>query len=417
MKKYFLLLLFISGIDFTAFAQDKNDYIGGLMTKRLLTCDDIGYNAALLIPRMYQENKIDTMGAIISYWETNCGVTEPASSLSILYAIKERTFNKQVTNAVSYNEFTDAAIADTTYFHKNIMANLYSYKYAFDTRPKNDSNLNDAEIAYRHYDVFIHDIATSLLNEVDLSPLEKFLVKYYCDPDKVNMDELSSALYDSTIIQTAYLKHKNFQNSYNGTNYALAAGMWMPQSNLSVLGSSPYLGLLAGGKRNKWAFDFNFYINFPLRNTKTYMVSNHDSLSPSNTFLGFYTGLDACYQLFNRNKNELEVIGAFALQGIQVLNGTGNSAVLTILSANPNVGLNYKLYIKHRVKNNMADNSYTVYTVHNSYIGIQAKYNFLSFNNNPGTSLSGNAFTIGIIYGATVKKRTYYDEGIPVMVR
>ena len=87
MKKYFLSLLLLLSLGNSAFAQD--DYVSGMMTKRKLTCDDIGYNAAALIPKMYFENKPDTLDAIVNFWEKNCGMTEPATSLSILYAIRQ----------------------------------------------------------------------------------------------------------------------------------------------------------------------------------------------------------------------------------------------------------------------------------------------------------------------------------------
>ena len=195
-------------------------------------------------------------------------------------------------------------------------------------------------------------------------------------------------------------------NSFSGTDYALTIGTFMPQGNLSILGTSPAIGFLIGGRQNKWTFDADFFINFPLTKTGTYSVSNNDSMTPSNTYLGFYIGLDANYALYHKNNSELNILGAIALQGIQVLNGKNGTANLTLVSANPNLGLGYKLYLIHRVKSNNTDNTYSV---RNSYIGIQAKYNFLFFNNNPGTSLSGNAYTITLIYGGTSKKRKYIN--------
>ncbi len=406
MKKL-ILFLSVCCTSFVATAQLKDAYIGDLMTKRILSCDDIGYNAALLIPRMYKESKTDTLDAIITYWERNCGMTEPATSFSILYAIEHNTFEKQTTNATQYNNFTDPALADTAYFNKNIMATLYAYRTAYDARPESDSNLDDPEIAYRLYYDLIREMAASLLHKTSLSPLEKFIVNYYSNPRTTSLSELAEAPHDNTPISHAYLKQKKNQNSFNGIDYALTAGEVIPQGNLATLGPSTYLGCLLGGKRNKWTFDFDFYVNFPLQNTKTYMVSNNDSLTPSNTFLGFYTGLDAAYELFQVKKSELDILGCIGLQGLYVLNGNNGTANLTLVSANPNFGLGYKLYLSHKIKN--ATDSRDAYIVRHSYIGIQAKYNMLFFNNYPGTSLSGNAFTVSIIYGGTTKRRNYNE--------
>ena len=404
MKKYFLSLLLLLSLGTSAFAQD--DYVSGMMTKRKLTCDDIGYNAAALIPKMYFENKPDTLDAIVNFWEKNCGMTEPATSLSILYAIRQNTFNRQL-KGLRTGSFTDTAISDTGYFNKNILPNLYAYKYAYNSRPASDSGLDDAAIAYRNYYDMLYSMATSMLSATDLSVTEKFLVRYYHNPDSTHIEEWAANAYDTTIIRPIYARHMLTTRSLNGTDYALTAGAWMPQGNISLLGSGPYIGGLLGGKRNRWTFDFDFYINFPVQHTPTYMVSNHDSLTASNTYLGFYAGLDAGYALLQKNKHELDILGCLAYQGIQVLNGNGNTAVLTISSFNPNFGLGYKFYFKQRVKYDSEDDTYTT---HHSYIGLVAKYNFLFFNNNPGTSLSGNAFTVGLIYGRCSKNRKFYNK-------
>src|ERR1700679_3580505 len=105
MKRYYILSLALLICSLNALAQHKTDYVSDLMTKRILSCDDIGYNAALLIPRMYREKKKDTLNAIVSYWQRNCGMTEPASTLSILYSIEQNTFNRQLIHAEGYNNF------------------------------------------------------------------------------------------------------------------------------------------------------------------------------------------------------------------------------------------------------------------------------------------------------------------------
>jgi len=407
MRRYFLFCFMFLGIWFSATAQDKNDYVQNIMTKRILSCDDIGYNVALLVPDLYYAKKTDTLDAVIKHWERNCGMTEPATSLSIIYAIQQNTFNSQLNKGTFCHNFTDAAIADTAYFRKSIMANLHDYKYVFDSRPASDSNMDDVTLAYVHYYDLIYNIAASMINATDLSPMEKILVQYYCNPDTTNLRRLSSSLYNGSPMQHAYTGLTTSLQTLNGVDYALLIGAWIPHGNLSILGTSPYLGFLIGGRKNKWTIDFNTTIAFPLGNTPTYMVSNHDSLSPSNTFVAFYLGIDVNYALFHKGKSELDLLGTVAYQGIQVLNGSGNSAVLSLSSADPNAGICYKFYMKHRVQNSSNSN---YYKISNTYIGLQAKYHFLFYSNEPGTNLSGNAFSIGILYGGTTSKYISYNK-------
>ena len=93
MKKFFAVILLGSGFHLTTLAQHKSDYVRNMMTERILTCDDIGYNSALLIPRLYGEKKADTLNAVMAYWQRNCGMTEPGATFGIIYAIEQNTFN------------------------------------------------------------------------------------------------------------------------------------------------------------------------------------------------------------------------------------------------------------------------------------------------------------------------------------
>ncbi len=400
MKKFFAVILLGSGFHLTTLAQHKSDYVRNMMTERILTCDDIGYNSALLIPRLYGEKKADTLNAVMAYWQRNCGMTEPGATFGIIYAIEQNTFNKQLTHATHVNNFTDAAVADTSYFNRSIIANLYSYKYVFDNSNLSDTTLDDVAMAYQEYYTFLHSMAYSLIKESRLNVVERFLVRFYNNPDETSIDELSSATYNGTSIQAAYMRQHQAQNSLNGFDYAIIAGAWVPTGNLGMLPGAPYFGFSLGGRRNKLTIDFTCTIGAPTAQSKTYLVANNDSLSTSNNYTAFYLGLDGAYDIAHTKKSELDLLGGIGYQGLQVLNGSGSAPTLTINSPNINAGIGYKIKLNHRVKNNAMNVSYTV---HSSYIALQAKYNLLFFNNSPGTSLSGNAFTIGIVYGATTR--------------
>ncbi len=84
MKHIFKILTILF---FTSNVYGQIDGIENLMTRRYLSCQDIGYNAQFLIPEFYKKDSKDTLNAIIDYWEKHCGLTEEIIRCKILLAI------------------------------------------------------------------------------------------------------------------------------------------------------------------------------------------------------------------------------------------------------------------------------------------------------------------------------------------
>ena len=84
MKRFIFSIVFVAfGLSLYGQKIDPE----ALMTKRIITCPDILYNASYLIPGYYEKGSIDTLNSVLDFWEQNCGITEPITRCRILIAL------------------------------------------------------------------------------------------------------------------------------------------------------------------------------------------------------------------------------------------------------------------------------------------------------------------------------------------
>ena len=404
MRKIVFLIVLCSLFSAVATAQVKDNSVEGMMTKRVLTCDDIYLNSISLIPKLYREKKADTLNAVISYWKKNCGMNEAAVCFTILSAIENGTFREELTN--TYKDTTKGnSLADVMYYKNNILSYLNTNKDFNDIRNFPAEYPHYYYEAYVAYSDFIKSMAASLKNKPGLSPVEHFLLDFYARPDTTQISRLADSLYKGSLIQQAYLGDQRF----GGTSYGLNFGMWHPTGNLAILGNHPFFGWYLGGRGG--GFSCDFVINFAVGNTPDYYkVRKDDSVYTTNYFVGYYVGLDFGQALFRTKKNEVAVLAGIAYDGIATIkpdnsnnnnsnNNNNNGPSKTLGSLNLNAGLGYKFYLTHVKTSNV---------IRSSYIALQVKYNLVNYCNGGGTDLSGNSINFCVIWGGYNKHIHHY---------
>ena len=393
MKNGIVALMIFLSSSVTAFGQIGDNAVEGLMTMRILDCEEISYNSVNLIPRLYKENKTDTLNAVVDFWRRNCGMKEPLVSYSILTAIKDHSFKEELKFDKTAFAVDSTNVPSTDYYATNIIAYLNWYYYGFSVRHKPkiyiEPHHGDYYVAnYAQYYDFLNSIALSLNSRKDLSKIERFLVDYFIQPNPSKLDVLLSDEYNGTVLQAAYKMHKDDKKHVSGFQLSAHSGMWVPQDNASRLGNHPYLGGSIGGRNNKVMIDFSLHIRF-IDAPAYYNVTNNDTVYQTKSYTGFYLGLDGGYQLLKFKRHEFDLLGGFGLDGFEAI--FNNDAVNTTYpSLNLNAGLGYKIFLKH--KDWHSSDKY-------SYIAFQAKYNWMNYCNKGGTDMTGNAYTFGIIYG------------------
>lgn len=357
---------------FTSNVYGQIDAVESLMTRRYLSCQDIGYNAQFLIPEFYKQDSKDTLNAIIDYWERHCGLTEEIIRCKILLAIDSHRFNESIYDStiinylISYKNSTSPI--RNNYGKMYIHYNWYYYNNQPDT--------------LKNFTVYL---AKDLLERDDLEPIEIFFLKMYSNDFDGTFSMLQSDEFKDTKIQKYYLDEieRNKRQIIGHGDFLL--GAWIPQDNLEIVGSHPFIGFRGGIQYKRLIADVTLGFRFG-KSPNIYQVYENDSVWNTDHFFGGYIGLDLGLEMFRIKNSSFDLIGGVAFDGFDALKvddpNSETDITKSINALNLNIGLGYKYNINPW-----------------NYIGIDFKYNIVDYKNKMGTDLSGNALTINLIYG------------------
>ena len=368
LKRFFksLLLLIIS-----LQMYGQIDQIESLMTRRYLSCEDILYNVSYLIPEYYEKENKDTLQAIIKYWEDRCGISGELMRCKILLSIDDGTFNESLYNDNILNTLRSYERTTMRYSDKTVnWTYLSSYRYR--------------EVFEDRLDKFTIALAKKLLETKECQSVEKFFLRIYSNDFKQGFQMLDSDELNGTRIKELYLKEKRKYEQTVYFNSDVMGGIWIPQGNLEILGTHPFLGLRPGFKYKKITTGLAFGFRF-IKSPNIYQVYMDDVIWDTDHFLGVFIGLDTSYEMLRLGKNSIDIIGGLAFDNIEALNDKkygSNNSVKNISSLNLNIGLGYKFHFKNQ-----------------RYLGLETKYNFVNYKNPQGTNLDGNVFTFNLIFG------------------
>jgi hypothetical protein len=394
--KNLLLATLLCGLGLTSVeVQAQDSRLEQMMTKRVLSQSDVSLNIASLTPGLYKSNKIDTIKQLIEYYERNYGPGYMVLPLKYLIAIKEREFEEVMKPASSVRY-----ISDSDYYKREIIGSLNFFKETCSKMVRPGFYTDDVRQQYIPYLSFLGTLAQELKTTPGLKPAEQFLLRFYAHPMDSVLKQLPTAPFNGTLVQRAWLAEKTKQESPIGFSMGLLTGAWVPTGNLSLLGGHPYLGYVMGGRGNKYSIELDLHFRF-LRSKSEYQVIAENNLYNTDYYFGAHIGLDGMYELVRNNKHAFEVLGGAGYDGMDALQSDSkdkNAITKSLSSINANVGLGYRIFLSNR---NKVTTSWGVSRLDKriSYLAIQAKYNLLNYKNEGGTSLSGNALTLGIIYG------------------
>jgi hypothetical protein len=396
MTKHARILFLLLSLFCTVTGRSQDYVLDNLMSKRLLTNDDASYNAVLHIPRLHQENSRDTINALMNFYVRNFGMGATITPYYIIERIREHRFKEQLPS----DKDTTEHVSDIGYYEDYIISYYLTWYADNYDIADNKTYAEYYRVAYGHYFEFIKTLATETLKQPGLSAAEKYLLRFFANPDKAPFSELNNQSYNGTSLKRAWLRYNNQRSNISGFDLALMTGIWSPTGSLSRLGNHPYIGYQVGGKFNKWLVDLKLDFRF-LHAAEYYTVIISGSPHLGNYFFGLNMGIDAGYELLQRRKFGLEAVGGVAYEGFDAISSTNNNSNNdgSLSTVNLNLGVNLRWYIRHKVKSK--GESW-------SYLALQPKYNFLFYHNDGGSDLAGNAFTLSLIYGGFSRKIDHY---------
>jgi len=354
---------------------------------------EINYNMVSLLPRLYKENKQDTLNAVINYYLKNLGMGYFLAPYYIIDRIGKRGFTEELPNLGRVDTTVYHKLSDSEFYEENIFKYLEWYMKTYKDVYRGNYSLEASNVYFSYFD-FLCELAKEQASKPYLTSTEKFLLAFFEKPSDSLYDQIKGKDFDGTLIKAAFEQFEKDRNSLTGFHAALVTGAWVPTGNLSVLGVHPILGVLGGRRWDKLTIDIEGTIKFA-NAPKKYIVQVDNTLYPTNYFLGIYMGMDASYQLFRNPKKELSITGGIAYESFEALpgnnnqNNNNNAITKTIISPNGNIGIEYKLFTGKMQTSTELD----------YYLSLQVRYHLLQFVNNGGTNLNGNAWTLGLIFG------------------
>jgi len=346
-----------------------------LMTRRNPECFDLMKNAFDLLPGYHSKQQIDSVNAVLDFWEDHCGKPEELIRFKVLLAIEQRS--SYVDSAISY-PFVLRQLMDYRWFalSGNLDNRSHNWHYRFPEIKKSGS-----------YSDYTLQWANKMLSERnDLSPHELFFLRLYSH----DFDDIFSMLRDEDFDNTEIQRQYNFLVASSTINTwfrgEISLGGWFPSENLSVMGNHAGFGIGGGVQHKRWHGILSIKAFFG-NSQQPREVYHKDSLYVSDVYSHVSLTLDFGYALYIKNQHNLEVLGGVGYNGVKVLElanpvNTSNPESIYRNGLLLSAGLGYRYDFPL-----------------GTYLGLSAKFNFTHFNNQPGTDLTGNFLTIHFTLG------------------
>ncbi|MEM1408339.1 MAG: hypothetical protein AAGG59_16270 [Bacteroidota bacterium] len=342
--------------------------------KPVVTCFDVTYNALDLIPEYHQRGDLDSVLVFINYWEKKCGVSEYSQRVRTLFEIERNVFDETQIDDSFFENLT--TFINYTSWKTNIDTSSYnpyqSYNQIFE-----DPNLVLSFDTYTS--LWARDLLFRLIDRCDD---EYRILTLYAEKIQAFYKLLKENNCPGSKLGTIYRMQVNQFKKLPDYDWGLITGYWMPQGNASLLGNHPTLGLYGGLQKGRWLFDLTILFRF-LEADDNYFVIEDGIEYETDHFFGGYIGVDIGYQLVKGNKSRLYALSGIGFDGFDALGGDDeDDPSKSINSLNLNLGLGFRQSLSN-----------------NLYIGIEARQNFVDYNNRGGTDLSGNSQSIRLLFG------------------
>lgn len=351
MKNFcILLLLLFAGL--SSRAQDSTE------VQPAYTCDDLAYTYSNMMTYYYGKYDDDSLKMLMADWEQECGLSEPLVSFKVLYAIEKGNYTESLygDSMVPFLVQYEANANKTADWLPNVPDDYYKY---------------------------LKQIAKAL-QKLTLTPEEKVLVDFYAKQDDGVLADMDTTLAETKLYKE-YKAYEEEKYKYFGRfHIGVLAGVWTPEGHIGALGNHPILGIQLGSIwKDKVTADAQLSFRF-INAPKHYDVNYFGDRYSTKHHSAFYAGLDLGYKFAEFSRSKLFVLGGLGYDAITVVASSSDEADdgMYLSSFNMNGGLGYRYYIGKR-----------------NYVGLMGKYNFLFYNNRNGTDLSGNAYTIALVYG------------------
>ena len=335
------------------------------MTRKHPECRDLFLNAIDVIPDLYKKQELDSLQKAIDIWKTYCGDITQVKYVQMLLDIERSTYSVTVTGS-------------------DLIPLLTTYAQAYSNSVKYAAYYGEQSRFYK----MTAGWAKLLLQKDSLTETEKFICNVFAGNITQPVNTIKEHKNDYDSLSTMVNEDLVQQKKRGNVELTFISGVWVPTGHASLLGVHPSIGFQFGGRHNRHQVDFTMQFRF-LKSAGTYSVKRSNNLYDLDYYLGGYLGIDYNYYFINHTKTDFGIIAGAGYDGFDIANSDNNHSndylkPLSISSFNFNTGLRFNYIFKPTF-----------------YIGLQARYHFIHYNNSGGSNLSGNDFSVDLILGFT----------------
>jgi hypothetical protein len=176
-------------------------------------------------------------------------------------------------------------------------------------------------------------------------------------------------------------KYRYKSPAENYQEYAITSGTWIPTGWNQALGVHPLLGFAGGVWHNRMLYELNMEFRF-VETPRDYTVIYQGAPLSQKKYFGGYLGMHVGYGFICQPMTTVYGLVGIGYDGFDAVEGDDTHDPLSINSVNFNVGSG----IRHFNKDG-------------GFIGIEATYDVINYNNPGGTLLNGNAVTVRLVWG------------------
>jgi len=348
-------------------AQDSAN-LDHLMIQRFIRCEDVELNAVSLLSKYLPDAGYDSARMLVAYWIQRCGYTRENFQMELLLRIENGTFDESDYDGKLLNSLLSLRDPD----------DLYSTRHA----PVGE------EIEHREIHGKLNQLVSMLSRTLEtrsnLTEYDRLLTIYIGGNTEPLLQALQENRLAGTKLQMAFNDERYRLENMPESCLMILLETWTPNGNLKILGTHPGLGFGLGVRRQKMTYDLMVSLRF-LKTPDSYRVRYRDSLYMTNHFFGGYIGGEVGYIFYQRGKSEWRILGGIAFEGFDSLEPEEDEdePSKSINTLNMNGGIGYRRF-------NLKTGA---------FIGLEARFNALNFNNAGGTNLDGNAITVRLTLG------------------
>lgn len=368
-----------------------------LMKAPAINCDDVKYNASVLIPQFVREGELETAMEAHQFWTNNCA----ASEMSILVGYMLNLLQDGKMDNVTDQELIVTLLNSDLGLQEEHSGSYYFY---------NQTEENIPLVSRKRFIDFLTEQAFKFQDEQFPEGSKEDIFLQFIKEDRID------ATHDLRVNRE---KNESFQSIYNerATDLlsrqvglmTLRSGVWVPQGNASVLGLNPVIGFSLGGtfrKMDMLSVVLEGRIGASISDSLSIMYK--DSLITTDYVSGLYVGFEYDKRLLSSRNfrhrfgltlglgyDHVNVIPEY-LRGVD--DGNTDDEVNTkprkyLPSINANVGLSYSYRLTM-----------------GSYLGWNARFNYHNYNNKGGDSLTGTSINANVVIGFLFND-TRWSEG------